>query len=172
MTFKQWLKHTISPTSDADLVAVKALRFLLKVETTILFPKRTVSDVRKLPKRLCFGTLYPYVFRNGTVSEVRNDWSFRTSETSAVSELFLAAIFRLLLVFYSETVPFRTSETTVSYVRNGAFRKKNLFKVGQNLQIFFLGFYRFQSSSTNLKSCLKGSLHVAVYWSMVQRPST
>ena len=37
MTFKQWLKHTINPTSDADLVAVKALRFLLKVKETIFF---------------------------------------------------------------------------------------------------------------------------------------
>ena len=37
MTFKEWLKHTINPTSDADLVAVKALRFLLKVKETIFF---------------------------------------------------------------------------------------------------------------------------------------
>ena len=31
LTYKQWLKKYIQPTIDADLVALKALRFMLKV---------------------------------------------------------------------------------------------------------------------------------------------
>ena len=31
LTYKQWLKKYIQPTVDADLVALKALRFMLKV---------------------------------------------------------------------------------------------------------------------------------------------
>ena len=38
-TYKQWLQKFIQPTVDGDLVAVKGLRYMLQVPTTIVNPK-------------------------------------------------------------------------------------------------------------------------------------
>ena len=74
MTFKGWLQKFIQPETDADLVAVKALRFMLQVHLSFFFPKLHCSG---LPKRIqntsemChLGTNRRHLFRNGDVSEV------------------------------------------------------------------------------------------------------
>ena len=74
MTFKGWLQKFIQPETDADLGAVKALRFMLQVHLSFFSPKlhsfglpkcsQTASETCRLGTNRC------HLFQNGDVSEV------------------------------------------------------------------------------------------------------
>ena len=53
MSYKDWLKFMLQPTNEADVAVAKGLRYMLGV-----------------------GTLF--IFQNGTDSDFRNSYHFRT----------------------------------------------------------------------------------------------
>ena len=108
-TYKGWLKRYLQPDVDADLVAVKALRKMLEVHSTVFLPKRHLAHTKCLRNASETATF----FRNGYVSELLPTEVSNFRNVLTISEAFRRPLFRLLTVIFSETYRLGSTKRSV-----------------------------------------------------------